>query len=89
LFPQRLQLPIVAGVFGSFPKKHCVAKAICESFRDSYLLAIFILWVSVAQFSCCERCRQLILYCQNNCKYQVLYFLLFWTLFTNCFVSYV
>jgi len=32
----------VAGVFGSFPKNHCVAKAICESFRDSYLLAIFI-----------------------------------------------
>jgi len=28
-------------------------KAICESFRDSYLLAIFIQWVSVAQFSSC------------------------------------
>jgi len=38
----RFELVIVAGVFGSFPKKHCEPKAICESFRDSYLLAIFI-----------------------------------------------
>jgi len=33
---------VVGGVFWQLSKNHCVAKAICESFRDSYLLAIFI-----------------------------------------------
>jgi len=37
-----IKIITVAGIFGSFPKNHCDTKAICESFRDSYLLAIFI-----------------------------------------------
>jgi len=38
-----LMLTNVAGVFWQLSKNQCVVKAIiCESFRDSYLLAIFI-----------------------------------------------
>jgi len=36
----------VAGVSWQLSKNQCVAKAICENFRDSYLLAIFIQWLN-------------------------------------------